>query len=144
MLRLQDIDWRRDLIHVRRSKPGRPLKLPLTHEVGEAILAYLQAGRPKTECREIFVRANAPHTPLRGCTGHIVTCYMRKAGVENFRGGAHVLRHSFAVHLIRQGEPLKTITDLLGHRNPRTAFHYTKLALEDLYDVALPVAEVMP
>ena len=144
MLRLQDIDWRRDLIHVRRSKPGRALKMPLTQDVGEAILAYLRDGRPKTASREIFVRAHAPHTRLRGCVGNIVTIHMRKAGIENIQGGAHVIRHSFAVHLLRQGKPLKTITDLLGHRNPRTAFCYTKLALEDLHDVALPVTEVMP
>lgn len=57
---------------------------------------------------------------------------------------AYVIRHSFAVHLLRQGKPLKTITDMLGHANPRSAFHYTKLAIEDLQDVALPAAEVMP
>ena len=143
-LRLQDIDWRRDLIHVRRSKPGRPLKLPLTRDMGEAILAYLREGRPKTKYREMFVRMQAPHTPLRAHASHIVAYYMRKAGVESARMGAHVIRHSFAVHLLRQGKPLKTITDLLGHRSPLTAYHYTKLALEDLHDVALPVAEVMP
>jgi len=143
-LRLRDIDWRRDLLHIRRSKPGRPLRLPLMRDVGEAILVYLQKGRPKTKCREIFVRVQAPHTPLRWHTGNIVTYYMRKAGIKSLRGGAHVIRHSFAVHLIRQGKPLKTITDLLGHRDPLTAYHYTKLAVEDLHDVALPVAEVMP
>jgi len=143
-LRLQDVDWRRDLILVRRSKAGRPLRLPLMRDVGEAILAYLQKGRPKTKCREIFVRVQSPHTPLRGHVGHIATYYMRKAGIESFRTGAHVIRHSFAVHLLRQGKPLKTITDLLGHTDPHTAYHYTKLALEDLHDVALPVAEVMP
>ena len=113
-------------------------------DVGEAILAYLQKGRPKTKCREIFIRVQAPHTPLRGHVGHIATYYMRKAGIESFRTGAHVIRHSFAVHLLRQGKPLKTITDLLGHRDPHTAYHYTKLALEDLHGVALPVTEVMP
>jgi len=143
-LRLQDIDWRRDLILVRRSKAGRPLRLPLMRDVGEAILAYLQKGRPKTKCREIFVRVQAPHTPLRAHASHIAAYYMRKVGIKTCRMGAHVIRHSFAVHLLRQGKPLKTITDLLGHRDPHTAYHYTKLALEDLHDVALPVAEVMP
>ncbi|MCC6145033.1 MAG: tyrosine-type recombinase/integrase [Candidatus Hydrogenedentes bacterium] len=143
-LQLQDIDWRRDLIHVRRSKAGRPLTLPLSRDVGEAVLAYLRKGRPKTKCRELFVRVQAPHTALRIATGGMVTLYMRKAGIESVRTGAHVIRHSFAVHLLRQGKPLKTITDLLGHRDPFTAYHYTKLALEDLHDVALPVTEVMP
>lgn len=143
-LRLQDVDWRRDLIHVRRSKPGRALRLPLMPDVGEAILAYLQQSRPKTKCREIFVRVKAPHTPMVANVSAIVAHYMRKAEIESCRMGAHVIRHSFAVHLLRQGKPLKTITDLLGHRDPQTAYHYTKLALEDLHDVALPVTEVMP
>ena len=143
-LRLQDIDWRRDLLHVRRSKPGRALRLPLVPDVGEAILTYLQKGRPKTKCRELFVRVQSPHTPLRSHVSNTVTYYMRKAGIKSVRTGAHVIRHSFAVHLIRQGKPLKTITDLLGHANPFTAFHYTKLAVEDLHDVALPVTEVLP
>jgi site-specific recombinase XerD len=144
-LRLDDIDWRRDLLHVRRSKPGRPLKLPLTREVGEAVLSYLRDGRPKSGHREIFLRVNAPYTPLRDRIGRgVVTHYMRKAGIDSHRGGAYVIRHSFAVHLLRQGKPLKTITDLLGHRSPATAYHYTKLAIEDLHDVALPATEVMP
>jgi len=143
-LRLQDIDWRRDLLHIRRSKPGRPLRLPLMRDVGEAILTYLQKGRPKTKCRELFVRVQPPHTPLKSHVSNTVTYYMRKARIESARTGAHVIRHSFAVHLLRQGKPLKTITDLLGHRNPFTAYHYTKLAVEDLHEVALPVTEVMP
>lgn len=122
-LRLQDIDWRRDLLHIRRSKPGRPLRLPLMRDVGEAILTYLQKGRPKTKCRELFVRVQPPHTPLKSHVSNTVTYYMRKAGIESVRTGAHVIRHSFAVHLLRQGKPLKTITDLLGHRNPFTAYH---------------------
>lgn len=93
-LRLDDVDWRRDLLYVRRSKtPGRPLKLPLTREVGEALLAYLKDGRPKTKCREIFIRVNAPYTPLRDRIGRgVVTHYLRKAGIESRRGGAYGIR----------------------------------------------------
>jgi site-specific recombinase XerD len=143
-LRLEDIDWRRDMIRVRRSKSGRPLKLPLTREVGEAILAYLKDGRPKAGHREIFLRAHAPYAPLHQRVGDVVRIYLDKAGIESRRKGAYVIRHSFAVHLLRQGEPLKTITDLLGHADPHTAYQYTRLAVEDLHDVALPGAEVMP
>lgn len=144
-LRLNDIDWRRDVLRVRRSKTGRPLTLPLTHDVGEAILAYIRDGRPKTSCREIFVRVNAPYTAIRNRIGRgVVTHYLRKAGIESRRSGAYLIRHSFAVNLLRRGEPLKTITDLLGHKNPASAYPYTKLAIEDLHDVALPASEVMP
>lgn len=142
---LEDIDWRMDVIHVPRSKTGRPLQLPLTREVGEAIIGYLRDCRPKTTYREVFISVRAPYVPMRNrvCSG-VVTHYLRKAGIECQRGGAYVIRHSFAVHLLRQGQPLKTITDMFGHADPRSAYHYTKLAIEDLRDVALPAAEVMP
>ena len=59
------------------------------------------------------------------------------------RRGAHVLRHSLAVHLLRSGETLKGIgCNLLGHRRPDTTFIYTKLQVEDLRRVALDPAVV--
>jgi site-specific recombinase XerD len=58
--------------------------------------------------------------------------------------GAYVIRHSLAVHLLRNRHPLKTITDMLGHRDPSVAYHYAKLDTEDLRDVALEVRGVLP
>ncbi len=55
-----------------------------------------------------------------------------------------MIRHSLAVHLLRQDHPLKTITDVLGHRDPTIAYHYTKLGLDDLHGVALDAREVLP
>jgi len=145
-LQLDDIDWRNDTIRFRRSKAGRPLYFPLTREVGESILSYLRDVRPSTNAREIFVRINAPHIPLsRGAViGNLVRKYLYKAGIETKQFGAGVIRHSLAVHLIRKGHSLKTITDVLGHRDPNIAYHYTKLATEDLHGVALSAKEVMP
>jgi integrase/recombinase XerD len=63
-----------------------------------------------------------------------------KAGIVTPRRGAHILRHSLAVHLLRSGETLKSIGDVLGHikhRHPDTTFIYTKLHVEDLRTVAL-------
>ena len=50
---------------------------------------------------------------------------LNKAGIVTGRRGAHILRHSLAVHLLRSGETLKSIGDLLGHRRPDTTFIYT-------------------
>ena len=60
-----------------------------------------------------------------------------KAGIETPRRGAHALRHSLAVHLLRSGETLKAIGDVLGHRSPETTFIYTKLHVDELRTVAL-------
>jgi site-specific recombinase XerD len=53
--------------------------------------------------------------------------------------GAHCLRHSYAVHLLRTGTSFKTIGDLLGHRHADSTQAYLRLAVEDLRTVALPV-----
>ena len=145
-LRLEDIDWRRETIRFRRSKKGRPLNFPLTREVGETIVAYIRRGRPDASAREVFLRCDAPHRALsRGrVVSYLVCRYLQKAGIQSQHQGAGVIRHSLAVHLLRKGHPLKTITDVLGHRDPGTAYHYTKLAIEDLQGVALPARQVLP
>jgi len=145
-LRLEDIDWRGDVIRFRRSKNGRPLSFPLTREVGEAIVAYLQHGRPSTMDREIFIRTAAPHVALsRGSiVSGLVRQYFGRAGIQSRQAGAYVIRHSLAVQLLRKRHPLKAVTDMLGHRDPRTAYHYTKLDTQDLRGVALEVREVLP
>jgi integrase len=53
--------------------------------------------------------------------------------------GPHCLRHSYAVHLLRQGVSLKTLGDLLGHRLADSTCVYLRLATDDLRGVALPV-----
>lgn len=145
-LRIEDIDWRHDTIQFRRSKNGRPLSFPLTRDVGEAVVTYLECGRPQTSARELFIRMTAPHIALnRGSSvSFLVRKYLLKAGVESRHMGAYVIRHSLAVHLLRNNHSLKTITDVLGHGDPTIAYHYTKLGLDDLHGVALGAGEVLP
>lgn len=145
-LRMEDISWRSDVIRFRRSKNGRPLSFPLTRDVGEAIAAYLRQGRPPTTAREVFIRLDAPRVALgRGSVvSGLVRQYFAKAGIHSRHTGAYVIRHSLAVHLLRRRHPLKTITDMLGHRDPSVAYQYAKLDTEDLREVALEVREVLP
>ena len=62
-MRLNDIDWRADILHIRHSKTGARSVLPLLGPVGEAVIDYLRHGRPETDVREIFVRTRAPYIP---------------------------------------------------------------------------------
>ena len=141
-LRLNDIDWAHDEIVIFAPKTGRRRALPLTRPAGEAVLDYLLAGRPPSRHREVFGSSRPPHGPLRSKINPWLGRQLDKAGIVTARRGAHVLRHSLAVHLLRSGETLKGIGDLLGHRRPDTTFIYTKLAVEDLRRVALDPAEV--
>ena len=69
----------------------------------------------------------------------MLTKYGRRAGVTNGYLGSHVLRHSQATRQIELGTPLKTVGDILGHRDPAATSHYTRSAMHRLRDVALPL-----
>lgn len=142
-LRLEDVDWRARILRVRRSKTGRPLVLPLTAAVEQVIVSYLRHDRPQTGAREIFVRHVG--TPVAFRKSSTVYALVRqafdRAQVHATHRGPHVLRHALATHLVQRGFPLKTVGDLLGHHHPDSTLVYTKLAIEDLRDVALDVPE---
>lgn len=143
-LRLDDIDWRAGIVGVQRSKTSRPLVLPLTAAVGRALVAYLRRGRPRTDAREIFVRHDG--RPIRFRKSGTVYAIVRRAfdhaGIRAARRGPHVLRHALATHLVQRGFALKVVSDLLGHQHPDSTLPYTKLAIEDLREVALDVPEI--
>jgi integrase/recombinase XerD len=143
-LRIDDVDWRAGIVRVQRSKTGRPLVLPLTAVVGQALVAYLRRGRPRTDVRAMFVRHNGRPIPFRRSTTvyGIVRRAFDHAGIRSVRRGPHVLRHALATHLVQRAYPLKVVSDLLGHQHPDSTLPYTKLAIEDLREVALEVPEM--
>lgn len=139
-LRLEDIDWRRDALRVRHSKTGTHSELPLLREPGEAVLRYLEKGRPPSAHREVFLRVLAPHRPFKyGSTLNCVTsARLRAAGITpQGRKGPHAFRHARAVSLLRSGAPLKVIGDVLGHRSAAATAEYLKLATKDLRAIGL-------
>jgi site-specific recombinase XerD len=139
-MRLDDIDWHAGEIHIDQSKTRHPLTLPLTDPVAVALIAYLKSARPRTSCREIFLTAVAPIAPIRRqAVGYAFRFRVRHSGLEIPFLGVHCLRHSYATHLLRQGVPLKTIGDLLGHRSTESTCVYLKLNLDELREVALPL-----
>ncbi len=143
-LELEDLAWKARRIRVPRPKVGTPLLLPLTDEVGTALLDYLQRGRPPATCRQVFLRVEAPLGPLgRGAVRDAFATWARRAGIAlPARGGPHSLRHALALHLLREGVALKTIGDLLGHRSAEATGVYLRLDVDDLRDVALPLPPV--
>ena len=139
-LRLEDIQWRTNRLRVRRPKVNAPLVLPLTSEVGAALLDYLQDGRPNLPYREIFLRVRTPVAPLkRTALTQALRGWLRRNDLRIPFTGAHCLRHSVAMRLLRQGTSLKAIGDLLGHRSAESTCVYLRLHIEDLRAVALPL-----
>ena len=141
-LRLEDVDWRGQRLFIQHRKTGKETVLPLLAQAGEAILAYLRRGRPQTSAREIFIRVRAPHQPFRDGSSlyALVDRRLQRAGIKpQGKHGPHAFRHAHALRLIRQGVPLKTIGDVLGHQAPTSTTVYLRLAMEDLRTVALEV-----
>jgi integrase/recombinase XerD len=141
-LRLDDIDWRKDRLRVRHSKTGCESFLPLLAPVGEAVLAYLRSGRPKTKAREVFLRVRAPFQPLRAGSSlyHMVEDRLQKAEIKLERKhGPHAFRHARAVGLLNGGVAMKTIGDVLGHRSAEATAVYLKLATSELRAVGLEI-----
>ena len=108
-LRLNDIDWAHDEIVIFAPKTGRRRVLPLTPPAGEAVPDYLLAERPPSRHREVFLSSRPPHGPLRSKINPWLGRQLDRAGIVTGRRGAHILRHSLAVHLLRSGETLKSI-----------------------------------
>ena len=145
-LRLNDIDWKKDVLHVRHSKTGTHSSLPLLPEPGEALLSYLEQARPPTTLREVFLRLNAPHRAFKDGSSlySMVRDRLDAADVMTpGKKGPHTFRHARAVSLPRAAVPLKAIGDILGHRSALSTGAYLKLATEDLRAVGLDVPTVV-
>lgn len=138
-LKLQDLSWPTDTIRFAPMKGGRGVEVPLTPTVGEAVLAYLRAGRPQPSAsRHVFLRSRAPFRPITtSAISGLVTKAFVQAGVASPHRGSHALRHAWATHLLAEGRSFKTIADLLGHRSLETTRIYAKVDVRRLRTVGL-------
>jgi len=125
---LDDIDWYAGLLNV-RGKGGRMDQLPLPMDVGEALAIYCRDGRPRCATRRVFVRRCAPYTGFASSAA--VDCIVRRAlqraGIKSPHKGAHLLRHTLATGMLRNGASLAEIGQLLRHRLPQTTEIYAKV-----------------
>jgi integrase/recombinase XerD len=145
-MRLGDIDWKGAWIDV-SGKSRRQTRLPLTQEIGQAIAAYIQASRFPAQTDALFLRSRAPFRALGShcAVSVIVDRAFRRAGVKRpGRGAAHLLRHSVASSMLRQGASLQEISVLLRHRSIESTQIYAKVDVAGLQQIAQPWPEVQP
>ena len=136
-LKLDDVDWQRDLLFIPRTKGRRTEPYPLSPTVAEAIACYLERVRPRSPHREIFLTATAPIRPLGdGTVSRMIARRARSLKPPVMPHGAHAVRHACATHLLEQGMSLKEIGDHLGHRNLDTTTIYAPVNLTGLREVA--------
>jgi integrase/recombinase XerD len=137
-LTLDAFDWKQARLRV-AGKARREDWLPLPQDAGDAVLAYLEKARPRICAEAVFFTAMAPFIPIsRLVVSAIVGRAIRRARVKSPSHGAHVLRHSAAVRMLRAGSSLTEIGALLRHASIESTFHYAKVDRDLLLAVAAP------
>jgi integrase len=127
---LDDIHWRDGSLRIYQRKTSSPLELPLTNEVSTAIVQHLKRTPTLPQHRRIFLRMRAPHGVLKPtAVTEIFQAVVRKSGLSVPVQGPHCIRHSLAVHLLKNGTPLKTIGDILGHRTAESTSMEVSLSI---------------
>ncbi len=146
-LMLDDLKWDTAAIEIKQSKTRAPLCLPMTEEVGEALIDYLKLGRPQAAYRELFLRARPPFAPFAE-NNHFYDAikYWRELAGIRFRSkqhcGLHSLRHTLATQLLREETPIHVISEILGHATTASTMIYAKADVESLRGAALNTDEV--
>lgn len=143
-LRLEDIDWRGRRLQIVRPKTKVPITLPLLPGVARALADYLRKDRPRpTAARQVFLAHTMPFQPFdkSDVLRHRVRELARRAGIKARILGTHVFRHSHATRQVVLGTPMKTLADILGHRDPESTSLYTRGAVQRLRRLALPVPQ---
>jgi site-specific recombinase XerD len=137
-LQLEDCDW--DSGHLRvRGKIRREQLLPMPPDVGAAIAAYLQKGRPKSTDRHLFLLSRAPIRGLRrDAIGTIVRYALQRARVDAPHRGSHQFRHALAVRMLQGGASLREIGEVLRHQSPQSTSIYARVDIDALRSLAMP------
>jgi integrase/recombinase XerD len=137
-LRLSDIEWAAERIRFPPVKCGKTVVVPLTGEAGDSLHAYLRRGRSASPYPEVFLLNRAPWRPIsRALVPWIVCNRIREAGLAVAVPGARTFRHRFATKKLADGHRLKSIADMLGHRNISSALFYAKADFRMLETAAL-------
>ena len=146
-LKLSDLNWTAKTITITQEKTNIEVTYPILHDVGWALIDYLQNARPVCETSYLFVRLHAPFEAFgeNANLHNIITKYTRLAGITVPRGkrhGLHSLRHSLASSLLEQGASMALISEILGHVDSKSTSTYLHTDLNGLKACALDPEEV--
>lgn len=139
-LLLDDINWYHNVITLHQTKTRYQQKLPMPKTLIDALTDYLCYARPKTKVRAVFVHHRAPRgdavsaSTVRGAIRRVFA----RANFPASESQVHRLRYTMATRLLKNGQTIKTIADILGHRCIDTSIRYTTIEYQALCRVALP------
>ena len=144
-LKLSNIDWDRNEISLVQQKTQKPIVLPLTAEVGEALVDYLTHGRPNSKSSFVFLSETKRDRPITGHTfSKLVSDSMMNAGIDirERHHSAHSLRHSLATHLMKKKIKMPVIKEILGHTTTEPTYAYLAIDHDSLLLCSMDVPKV--
>lgn len=139
-LKWSDINWNEKTIYIIQEKTNKPVKLPLTNDIGDAIIDYIKYERPfkiKKEDDYIFIRHLFPYIKLSDSFSfhHIIKRVANKIGIDLSKyekKGIHSFRRTLATSLLNNNVPITTISSTLGHCNIDSTKQYLRTNEEKL------------
>jgi len=137
-LKVSDIDSQRMVVHVRQGKGNKDRDVTLSPRLLEVLRAYWKWRKPKTYLFPSLYRKR-PEQPIDSKTvWHAVREAARRAGIKK-KVSPHLLRHSWATHLLERGADLKAIQVLLGHVDLEATTIYLHLSQRHLQALNNPI-----
>lgn len=144
-LKFENLNWKQCEIVIPQQKTRQEVKLPLTTEIGEAIIDYLKYARPVSKLPYVFLNLRPPFDQMTNINMTTsVSHYLQQAGIKinDRKHGMHILRHSLAGILLKEKTPLPVISEVLGHKNTCSTMYYLRVDLDALRQCALNVPTV--
>ena len=141
-IKLKDIDWKNCKLSVIQPKTKNLNILPLSKEIGWALIDYITKSRPKCKNEYLFVKMKYPFNKMTQFNNF--NKYFDKIDAENKtnKKGIHTLRHSVAINMLNEDIPIHIISSVLGHSSINTTSNtYIKIDLKNLKKVCLEVDE---
>ena len=133
-LKLSDIDSKRMMIHIRQGKGKKDRYVPLSIKLLEVLRAYFKEYKPK----EYLFEGEKGEAYSTRSAQHALAAAKAKARIGK-KGSLHLLRHSYATHLLEAGIDIRYIQEFLGHSNIKTTLRYTHVTENKITTIQSPL-----
>ena len=140
-MRLDNIDWKKNIITLIQSKTDYPLTLPLNAVTGNSLFDYITTERAESDIKTIFVPRKSPNTPYKRIA-KIVQKIFRCSHVRDKEGskGVRLFRHHFVTYLLSCGVECSVVSSLTGHMSPESLKFYVDADYDHLKECSLDIS----
>ncbi|RKD89671.1 site-specific tyrosine recombinase/integron integrase [Mangrovibacterium diazotrophicum] len=137
-LRIQDVQFDKHILYIRGAKGKKDRTSLLSDSIGIVLQRYMQKEKPNYWLFESPGRTKYSTTSI----ARILHAAVEKAGIRK-RVTPHMLRHSFATHMLEQGVDIRYIQTILGHESSKTTEIYTHVSTKSLAKIKSPLDMIL-